>query len=280
MFRGMFPALFPTFMPIGPPLSEPSLSYSALDLITDALIEVGMVSPGESPDGETSQWAFRKLNYLTDVWAAKKAYVWTTSFQLFTLIPNHSPHTIGPSTADFTVSQRPVRIESAALILASSGTSVDLPINIRDDAWWAAQQVKGVKTNIPTDLFYSEDWPNGQLFFWPVPNAADQVRLQFWTTLSQYSQINDALAGPGGAGTLPPAYRAALMLTLAETLLPSGQLEAHPVLIAAAKEARFAVFGNNARSPRTQTQDSGMPRAGRRADFNWMSGNRPGGPPE
>jgi len=261
------------------------LTYTLLDIISDALIEIGILAPGDQLDAETGQWAFRKANYLIDTWSAEFGKVFTTTFQLFNLVPNLSPHTIGPAgnvpAPTFALnSPRPVRIESAALILNTSGQLVDLPMNIRDDAWWAQQRTKDIKTNVPTDLFYSADSPLGSCFFWPVPNVANQVRLQLRTMLAQYEQINDPLAGSGGATTLPVGYRNALMLTLAETLASGAARELSATLVASALAARAVIFGNNAKSPRTSTQDAGMPRAGRRADFNWATGGRPGGPPE
>ena len=274
-------------MAITPPTSEASIQYTAADIIGDALIEVGMKAPGEPTDGETGQWAFRKLNYLTDIWAAKQAYVWAMQFKVFTLVAGLSPHTIGPGVgATFPIQgNRPVVIKSASLLL-NTGTGqgaqvVDLPMNIRDAEWWAAQQTKQIQTNVPTDLYYEPDTPNGSLFFWPVPNSQQQVRLEYWAQLSQYSLITDPLSGPGGNGTLPPAYRAGLMLTLAESLQPGGEKEANPELARQALVARAAIFGNNAKSPRIQTQDWGMPKAGRgKPDFNWVTGGWPGGPPE
>jgi hypothetical protein len=265
-------------------------SQTAQDIITDSLIESGIIAPGETPDGDVAQWALRKLNYLISVWQAQQFYVFSYSFDLYTLVANLSPHTIGPAasspapTFSTGVQPRPVRVESAAQILNNSGTLVDLPINIRDAAWWAAQQTKEITTNVVTDLYYDPTNPIGSLYFWPVPNAQSQVRLQLWQTVSQFADITDPIGGPGGPGTLPQAYDAALMLTLAESLLPGAAREAHPVLIAAALAARAAVFGNNAKSPRMMTQDWGMPvagqRAGTRGDFNWESGSRPGGAPE
>jgi hypothetical protein len=274
-------------MAITPPTSEAPIQYTAADLIGDALTEIGIKSPGETTDPDTGQWAFRKLNYLTDIWAAKQAYVWAQSFNVFTLVAGLSPHTIGPGVgATFAIKgNRPVRIVSSSLLLnTGSGQGaqvVDLPMNLRDAEWWAAQQTKQIQTNVPTDLYYEPDSPNGSLFFWPVPNSQQQVRLQYWAQLSQYSTITDPLSGPGGNGTLPPAYRAALMLSLAESLQPGGQIEANPELAKQALTARAAVFGNNAKSPRIQTQDSGMPRSGiRKADWNWVTGGQVGGPPE
>lgn len=260
------------------------ITYTGLDLITDAFIEIGAWAPGEQANAnpDEAQWGFRKLNDLIDLWQAKQAYVYSYAFSVFSLTPNLNPHTIGPSpAATFSTGEqpRPVRIESAALLLPNSSV-VDLPINIWDRQWWAAQQVKGISTNVPTDLFYDPTSPDGSLYFWPVSNIARDVRLQLWQTVSQLDAITDPIGGPG---TLPPAYRTALKLTLAEMLCPGSHREANPQLVAAALHARAAVFGNNAKSPRITTQDAGMPKAkpaGQKQDFNWAYGNYPGGRPQ
>lgn len=270
-------------MPITPPVSTPVLDYTCVDLITDALIEIGAMSPGDALEPAEGQWAFRKLNYLIDVWQAMRKFVWGANFQVFTFQAGVNPVIMGPSpaaTPGWTVPTRPVRIESAALIL-NSGTAVDLPINIRDKDWWALNQVKSIQTNVPTDLYPDYLNPDAYLYFWPVMNQGDQVRIQLWQTVTQFNTITDPIGGADGPGTLPQAYRAALMLTLAESLLPGENRQAHPVLVQAALQARTAVFGNNSQPPRIRTQDSGMPRSGAiRADFNWATGGRAGGPPE
>jgi hypothetical protein len=251
------------------------LTYTALDVISDALIEVNMLAPGETPDGEVGSWAFRQLNYLLDVWAARSAYVYATEFNVYTLVPNLNPHTIGP-TGTFVITQRPVKIVSANLLLNGSSTLVDCPINVRDDKWYAANQTKNITSTVPTDLYYSAGWENGQLFFWPVPSVGRDVRLEIWTALAQYDQVNDPLAGPAAEGTLPQGYRAAMTFTLAQMLCPGGAKELHPVLAEKARQANKAVFGNNDQSPRIATQDFGMPKSGRRGQFNYGFGGPPG----
>ena len=274
-------------MPIAPPAGEAPISYSVADVILDALIETGASSPGEGlDDPDVAQWVFRKLNYLVDVWSARKPFVWSYVYNVYTLTPGLSPHTIGNSgaaTFDTSPNPRPTKLESAALLLNSSSSTglVDQPMNIRDHNWWALQQTKAIQTNVPTDVYYDPTFPDGSLYFWPVPNSNQQVRLQFWQAISQFDSIDDPIGGPAGPGTLPPAYRAAMMLSLTEDIGPGLNKTIKPETHEAAMKARKAVFGNNDKSPRMRTQDSGMPKSGRsKADFNWATGGFPGGPPE
>lgn len=273
-------------MSITPPVTPPApLTYTVLDIILDAFIEIGAVAPGENPSPEEAQWALRKLNYLFDEWQAQQAFVYGYQYNVYTLVAALSPHTIGPSgIATFPFSgPRPVRLESAALLLNESTSTgvVDQPMRIRDHTWWALQQTKNIETNVPTDVYYNPTNPDGSLYFWPVPNSQQQVRLQFWQVVSQFLEVTDPIGGSGGPGTLPQAYRAAAMYTLAERLLPGSKRDAHPELTKAALFARKALFGNNAKSPRMKTQDSGMPKSGKsKPDFNWATGGAVGGPPE
>ena len=209
-------------MPITPPLTEPVLQYTVLDLIQDALTEIGMIAPGEQPDGETAQWAFRKLNYMLDMWAARKNYVYASTFNTYTLVPGLSPHLIGPdaATATFVVPQRPVKIVRATIILNNVTPNIEIELNPRDEQWWMNNSIKALQSSQPTDLFYNPAFPNGELYYWPVPQTAYGTRLECWALISQFGSIQDELGGPGSnVFTVPPGYRNAMMLTLAEMLI-------------------------------------------------------------
>lgn len=268
------------------------LTYTALDLITDAFIEIGATAPGEQPSSDEAQWGLRKLNDLLDTAQALAEWVWGYAWTQYTLQPALQPHTIGPadgggvgmpvptfSTGD---QPRPVRIRGAAQLLnPGTPTQVRLEINCNHDKdWYQSVQTNLIQTNVVTDLYYDPTSPLGSLYFWPVPNTAAVVELQLWQTVQQFQAITDPIGGPAGPGIWPPGYRNAIKLTLAEMLLPGSNREAHPTLVSAALKARAAILGNNAKSPRMRTADTGVPKAGRtgkRGDFNWFTGGSPGG---
>jgi hypothetical protein len=271
-------------VPIGPINPPPApLTYAAADIIRNALTEIGALSPGEDFQGDEGNFALSKANDLLDEWSARKNYVYADQFLVFTLVPSLSPHLIGPVQSTFVVPQRPIKIVSANLILNTGGgfgsgpfgggpfgfggsnPIVDTVITIRDEQWWNEQSVKFLAGTIPTDLYYEADWPNGSIFFWPVPSIANNVRLELWTLISQFVTLQDSFS-------MPPAYRKALTLSLAETLLGPFQAPPHPELAIQARAARAAVFGNNTKAPRMESADSGIPTGGRgREIFNYRN---------
>lgn len=243
-------------------------------LILDALIEIGVYFPGESLRAEDEQLCSRKLSRIIDYWAARRVFAYSTNFQLYTLTPNHAPHLIGPglTSPDFATpnnAPRPQRLESASLVLNTSSPVVDSPqLNLRDAAWWAAERVKGLTSNVPTDVYYEPDFPNGQLNFWPVPNFAYQVRLELWTILAQLpTNLTTAFSAP-------PAYEGTLFTSLAIDASTPYQRSIPPELTAKYNAFLKALEGDNNASPRVASADWGIQQAkpSKRSTFNYYSG--------
>lgn len=244
------------------------MSVTALDVITNALLELGIYTQGETISSDDADFGLSKLEDLLDEWNARQAYVFNQVFGLFTLTANHSPYLIGPglSSPDFAVAQRPVTIISASVVLQGQNPTTDIPINIRDDAWWAQNQVKQLTSTIPTDLYYSPDWPNGSIYLWPINTAVNQLRIQYWGLLTQVAALTDALS-------FPPGYKKAITLSLAEDMAAAFGAQVAPSLAQKAMKARTAVQGNNDGSPRIQSVDFGMPGSSKnKGDWNYVSG--------
>jgi len=211
------------------------------------------------------------LNQQVDYWSARGCYCWTTNFNVYNLTSMHQPYLIGPTATapDFpTQSPRPIRIVSANLILDTMSPAVDQPINIRDNQWWAANRVKTISTNIPTDLYYQPDIPNGSIYFWPIANFPYGVRLEILIQLQQFTDLASLVVAP-------PSYLAGLTLTLAEELVDIWGTEMPLNLARRAETARKALQSNNYLAPRIASADWGT-FTSPAADFNYMTGTIPG----
>jgi hypothetical protein len=209
------------------------------------------------------------LNQLVNYWAARGCYAWTTTFVTYTLTAGHQPHLIGPNLTvpDFAVNIRPIDIVSASIILPGPNP-VDVPLAIRDNAWWAAKAAKSTTSTFPTDLYYEADYPNGQLWFWPVPKASYGIRLEGNVVLQQFVTLDDAFIAP-------QAYQAALTLTLAEELCDLWESPMPVNLARRAVKARDAVQVNNNLPPRIASADYGTFSRSSCGDFNYVTGTIP-----
>lgn len=258
-------------MPVpSPPDSLNSITVSALDLITAALQEIGALAPGEEPGPGDSGWVLRKLQRLIDRYNARRPMIYNVGFTQYTLKADHSPHTIGPGLdADFGCNQRPVDIPSIGLVLTNSNPPVQISLHPRDENWWAAQPVKQLTSTLPTDYYYSPDWPLGQIFFWPIPTQVNDVLVETRSVLTEIRNYNQTFS-------LPPGYWDAIVYPLAVSLCPSYDRVATADLLRLESAAIKAVQVNNIASPRGTTADAGMPgTSGRRGDFNYYTGLPP-----
>jgi len=236
------------------------------DLLRDALLELGVVDPVETVPSDMQSLALVRWNAILDQWNAQQIATYTKTFPTFTITANLSPHTIGPTGATWTVTQRPVALIGVNLLIGSGVSLVRIPITIRDDAWWMAQPVPNVRSSVPTDVYYSPAWPNGSIYFWPVPNTAYVVELEVRYVLAQVAD-----ADLGSTVTWPPGYQRALTLTLAEDLTGPYTVPMPQGLGKKAQEARAVVFANNNAPVRIRTRQSGMP-SGTSGGYSWRSG--------
>lgn len=245
-------------MPVLPPST--TSSYRVIDIITDALLEMGAIAQGQVPSGSIVQLGLRKLNRLIDTFNAKKLFIYAVNFNTYTITPSLVPHTIGPSGI-FDVTQRPMKIEDASVILSN----IDVSLEVRDAQWWAGQLAKAQTSTFPTDLYYEPAWPLGKIYFWPVPTVAYSVRLETWVSLTQFTSLVAEFS-------LPPGYLELIISGLAVTLCPAFGKSPDATLVANAQRALVLVQGNNSKAPRISLAGGGLPGGGP-TYFDWRTGN-------
>jgi len=244
-----------------------SITVTALAIITAAGQEIGALAVGETFSTDDQAWVLQKLQRLIDRYNATEAMVYNVNFALFTLNPPANPldpTTIGPG-GDFDVNQRPVSIESIGLILDGGTPGVEVPLNRRDQDWWANNRIKGLTSTLPTDYYYSPDWPLIRLFAQPVPTASHQVRLQSRLVLTETTSYTQSFS-------MPPAYWDLIVYELAISIAPSFNTTPSGALTALWKAALKAVQTNNISSPRLASDSPTQTRGGRRPDFNFLDG--------
>jgi hypothetical protein len=165
-----------------------------------------------------------------------------------------------------TVAQRPEKIEDANIILNNLSPIVKCPLRIRDKDWWMANSIPSVPTSIPTDLYYEDAFPNGEIRLWPLQNVTYLLELEVWTNLSQFTSLTQRF-------WLPQGYEDAITYGLAVALAPSYGRPLDATLAALAINAKGKIQLRNSFSPKMSTRDSGIPRGNRGGTmFNWLSG--------
>lgn len=237
------------------------------DLCTQAAMDLGIIGQGETLSAPDAAVLLGLLRRLLNAWNGNRLSVYAAAFPQYTLVPNLSPHTIGP-TGTWTQASRPVSLDGASLVLTPSTPNFNTTIKVRDDQWWQLQSTPTLTSTYPTDVYYQPDWPNGKLFFWTVPTFAYQVQLKIRVLLDESVDLNDEFS-------LPPGYWDAIILTLEEMAIRPFSKPYDGSLAMAATKARALIYGNNDITPHLVTCDYGMTpgrNSGNRADFNWLSG--------
>lgn len=235
-------------------------------IVNDAMTELGIYQPGQAPSGDDAAFVLGKLNRLFDNWNAAGKAIYAAGFSTFALTPGLNPHTLGPDSATWTATQRPQTIDGMNLLLGSGTSLQRLPIWVRDREWWQTVILPNLPSEIPTDCYYEPSWPNGKLYFVPVPTTAYNVEIRTNLVLAQVA-LTDSF-------WMPPGYRDAVTLTLAESIAPTF-LRGTPIPAQTktdARNARALVFDANDMTPRISTIDTGMPGSRARSTYNYQTG--------
>lgn len=194
------------------------------------------------------------LNNVTGVLTAVSGGLSGTVEMAITTQVNQTMAALGKTAAvpDFACPVgRPVEIASASLILTTSTPNVDIPLRIRDKDWWARLSIKAQTSTLPTDLYYSPEFPNGSVYFWPIPTIANDIRLETRSLVSQFADMVTDYDFPFG-------YEDALVCSLAEAALVSyPRPETQGLIIQQARAARALIASVNTKSPSISTEIGG-----------------------
>lgn len=177
-------------------------------IITDALTEIGVTQPGETPTAADQAIGLLRLQNLIDAWNAD---------QLTLVLQLRTTYTVPSSTTTITVGTggdisipRPLLISSLNYIVPGTSPGVEVPIGLMDRDSFAALSIKQLASALPIQAFYQTDVADafGTLQIWPKITQNVQLVLYTPQGLSSPATTATNLIGPYG-------YQEAVMYQLA-----------------------------------------------------------------
>ena len=213
------------------------MSFTVRDVCTGALRLLGVTQPGRAPSAAQMTTAVYSLRSMLESWSVQDLTIYQTTTEVFTFVPNQMDYTMGP-TGDW-VTDRPTHVNYVYVRFAQgSGTPVDTPVQILNDAQRAAITAKTINSPIPTTVYINNEYPNIKLSFWPVPNSTYEAVIWSDKQLHQFNNISEDLA-------FPPGYEQAIRYNLALNLAPEFGQEPTATIVETALRSLAQVKMNN-----------------------------------
>jgi hypothetical protein len=172
------------------------MATTAGDQINAALRLIGMLAEGETPSANTSSDALDALNQMIDSWNTERLTVFSTQDQVFTWTPNQIHRTLGP-TGNF-VGNRPILIDDATYFKDPTN-GISFGIKIINQQQYDGIAVKTVTSTYPQVMWINMDYPNIDMYVYPVPTKALEWHFVSVTELTQPATLATSL-------TFPPGY--------------------------------------------------------------------------
>lgn len=193
---------------------------TAGDQINGALRLLGVLAEGETPSAGTSQDALISLNQMIDSWSTEKLATFTTQVQIFNWLPGFASRSLGPS-GDF-VGDRPVLMDDATYFVDTS-TGISYGIKLINQQQYDGIAVKNVTSTFPQVMWVHTNFPNVDMYVYPVPTKVLEWHFISAAQLTQPATLSTELY-------FPPGYLRAFRYNLACEIAPEFGIEPPPTV--------------------------------------------------
>ena len=170
-------------------------TYSAGDQINGALRLIGMLAEAETPSAATAQDSLNALNQMIDSWNTERLSIFSTQDQVFTWPPNQIHRTLGP-TGDF-VGNRPILLDDSTYFKDPTN-GISFGIKIINQQQYDGIAVKTVTSTYPQVMWINMDYPNIDMYVYPVPTKALEWHFISVSELNQPATLATMIAFPPG----------------------------------------------------------------------------------
>ena len=188
---------------------DQNVPQTAYSLIALAMFDAGILGTGQAMTGQDAQLALLRFNFMLQEWKVKRWLVYHTVDTGFVSTGALS-YTVGPG-GNFNLPDAPDRLEAAFFrqLTQSQPNQIDYPLDVaqsRED--YNNIALKNLQS-FPQNVFYDSSFPLGNIFFWPVPQAAIyEMHITTKEVLQDVANVNSPVV-------LPKVYNNAIHWNLA-----------------------------------------------------------------
>jgi len=173
---------------------------TAQEVVTYAMMELGVISPGEQPTAEEGELGRQRLNWLLKSWQAKGANLWRDTTGDIT-IPADSPSgTLSPNIID---------VQAVRVI----NNGIELPI-----ARWEEGEYRQIPNKAspgrPTAYYLDKQRDAPVLYVWPVPATDTDLKIDYTRVIEDVTALTETL-------DVPQQWTEAVWVCLAARLIPN-----------------------------------------------------------
>ena len=204
------------------------MSQTALDIITDAFVEIGAYSPGDTIAARHAQLGLLRFQNQLDSWQADQLSLNLQTPLSYTMLSGSTSFTIGPTGN--VVSARPTYIEGMNYLIPGTTPPTEVPMGPMDSDQYMALSQKTLPNQLPQLYYLNATMPNATVIVWPQVSQNVGVVVYVEQGIDIPATLTTVVSGPQG-------YAEAFMYQLALRLVTPWGHAVPPLLPGNAAEA-------------------------------------------
>jgi hypothetical protein len=213
------------------------------DVITDALLDLGVLAEGETPTAAQSTQGLRRIVRFLKLCRTENLYIPIIARATATITPSQASFSVGTGGNINIVRPGLQQIETVKYLDNSLATPLEVSLGpLMTEAEYESIPLKTQTSERPVRAYYSPTYPTGTLIPWPISTGASLLWVVYYhSAIADFAAISDTV-------TVPDGYEQFLVKSLAMELAPSFQRQPSPDLRMQAAEARRMVTRSNQRA--------------------------------
>jgi hypothetical protein len=198
------------------------MADTSLTIITDAMLDIGVLAADEVPTAGQANQALRRLNNMIDSWNTENLAVYGAVEHILPLVAGQQKYTIGPG-GDLDI-PRPndITTSMARQMSLPVNQRIDYPLYILNDQEWQSIPQKGLQSAWPNmAVYYNMTYPLIEAHVYPSPTTGE-FSLVLWNIgILANLELNTVI-------NLAPGYKRAMTANLCLEIAASYGVEVPP----------------------------------------------------